>query len=802
MADPAEKYKRVSIRRATAEIDIWFINNCIKEQVTPNFAKVKTSNNVPSRFKADIEYKILRSEICKHYARLDFLNCELRNVYDTLYGTLTEERFRGLLNDINDLVTTTKNTKFNKVKSKLDNLIIQKNNMNRYRLNNSKKFSDFKFHDRIKNLSDVVFEDDELDLLRWGLKYCIRTPIAESDLLEFSVELDVIIEQVTHNNNIKKSLRNEFYHILYKANKARNRTNSYISVSPKNVLKKLTHKIKQNNLIITKADKGNCLVVLNKQDYITKVETFLNDNNFKLLTKNPQNTFIARTKKMIKHFYNFFEDNSAPKTLISSNPSTPRLYGLPKIHKDNIPIRPVVSFTNTPVSIISSFLLNLIRNLTNFKPKYGVSNSFDLANKLNNITLPENYLIVSFDVTNLFTTVPNAEAVKIVGDLLRGSGVDENKVIDILALLNLCLSQNFFKFNDKFYQQPDGLAMGSSLSPFLADVFMDFLENNNILSVNNPEVLHWFRYVDDCLVFLNCDEIQAQQLLDKINIIHPNIKFTLEIEQNNKINFLDLTIIKSQSLLEFAIYRKPTQTDHTIPNHSNHPHQHKFASFHCYINRLLNIPLSISNYNKEVNILKQIAFNNDFDPSIVNTLITKIKFNRLKKQTFPTPTINSTKYIAVPFIDNYTNQKISQILRHSIDNLKISYKTKNNLSTYLSNSKDKMDTLSKSGIYLLKCGSCNSSYVGRTCRPLKTRINEHLTRPNSAFGDHLRLSNHNFSPTSNSKILHNVSSKNFNRLDFLEDLEIKNELKSNNSCLNTQVNLNRSYIPLHRRLLD
>lgn len=151
-------------------------------------------------------------------------------------------------------------------------------------------------------------------------------------------------------------------------------------------------------------------------------------------------------------------------------------------------------------------------------------------------------------------------------------------------------------------------------------------------------------------------------------------------------------------------------------------------------------------------------------------------------------------------MDQDINSNISQVLRQSVENLHISFKTKNSLGSLLTNSKDKIGHMSKSGIYKLNCSSCQSTYIGRTFRPLKTRIKEHLTRSTSAFGEHLKSSNHTFSPTSNSKIIHEITSKNLNRLDFMEDIEISKELKNNGSCLNTQVNLNRSYIPLHRRL--
>ena len=273
-----------------------------------------------------------------------------------------------------------------------------------------------------------------------------------------------------------------------------------------------------------------------------------------------------------------------------------------------------------------------------------------------------------------------------VGNLLRSKDISEDNIVDILSLLNVCVSQDFFSFNNKLYKQRDGLAMGSCLSPFLADLFMDHLENNFILTNNNSEIIHWFRYVDDCLCILNCDAHGAENLLNKLNNIHPKISFTLEVESNQKINFLDLTITKTFEKLEFSIYRKPTQTDHLIPYHSNHPQQHKMASFHCYINRLLNIPLSTENYKKEINILKQLAYNSGYDPNLIHTLIKKTKIKKLKKQIYPKPEINTQKYISIPFVHHSLNKNLTKTFKFFLDNVTISYK--NSLSSHLVNSKD------------------------------------------------------------------------------------------------------------------
>jgi hypothetical protein len=104
---------------------------------------------------------------------------------------------------------------------------------------------------------------------------------------------------------------------------------------------------------------------------------------------------------------------------------------------------------------------------------------------------------------------------------------------------------------------------------------------------NTPGVLlveRYLRYVDDILVLYREDKTNIHELLEDFNNLAPTMKFTLEKEQSNRINFLDITITKSQDGLSFEIYRKPTTTNIIIPNDSCHPREHKTAAIRYYCN--------------------------------------------------------------------------------------------------------------------------------------------------------------------------------------------------------------------------
>ena len=125
-------------------------------------------------------------------------------------------------------------------------------------------------------------------------------------------------------------------------------------------------------------------------------------------------------------------------------------------------------------------------------------------------------------------------------------------------LLYLCTKNAHFTFNNKTYFQVDAVAMGSPLGPVLPNIFMVELERNIIPTLSN-DILLWKRYVDDIICFIKLTSIN--KVLQTLNSYHTNIKFTIEIESENKISFLDVLLICSNSLISTKVYHKYTNMD-------------------------------------------------------------------------------------------------------------------------------------------------------------------------------------------------------------------------------------------------
>ena len=194
-----------------------------------------------------------------------------------------------------------------------------------------------------------------------------------------------------------------------------------------------------------------------------------------------------------------------------------------------------------------------------------------------------------------------------------------------MNLIEICTEQNFFTYENNIYILEQGIAMGSPLSSFLADIYMSYIEEK-IEKLNLFKFIkYWGRYVDDILVIWYGNEENLNTFYEHINNISINLNFTLEKEKDNKLNFLDLTLIKKNNRLEFNIFRKPTNTDLIIPYDSSHHISQKLSTFQSLYYRAYNLPLNEEGLNKELKIIKQLASKNNYPLKIIQKIENKHK---------------------------------------------------------------------------------------------------------------------------------------------------------------------------------
>ena len=140
--------------------------------------------------------------------------------------------------------------------------------------------------------------------------------------------------------------------------------------------------------------------------------------------------------------------------LYCSTATCPQFYGLIKLHKGH-PIRPIVAFNGSPSYSVSKTLSNILTPFTNLSDKK-LKNSYEAKSCLENLAIPEDHALVSFDVKALFTSVPTDIAVEYVSRILSQNEnlLKEQTALsreDVLELLNICIHSAAFSFENQIY---------------------------------------------------------------------------------------------------------------------------------------------------------------------------------------------------------------------------------------------------------------------------------------------------------------------------------------------------------------
>ncbi|XP_062700032.1 uncharacterized protein LOC134284782, partial [Aedes albopictus] len=244
------------------------------------------------------------------------------------------------------------------------------------------------------------------------------------------------------------------------------------------------------NLVITKADKGSMTVILEAQEYHDKMKGLLSDGQtYKKLTTNPTNRVLKKINGILDEWHNEgYIDSRTQRKLKESSCIPPRIYGLPKIHKENRPLRPVVSTIGSATYNIAKFLANIIENIVGKEVSH-VRNSFEFANEVTGFHTDEDEVLFSLDVVSLYTNIPVDYALRCLEErweeIERHTNIDRSNFIETVKLV---LESTFFVYQGEVYGQTFGVPMGSPLSPVIANVVMEKLEQESIKKLEEDHI--------------------------------------------------------------------------------------------------------------------------------------------------------------------------------------------------------------------------------------------------------------------------------------------------------------------------
>lgn len=658
---------------------------------------------------------------------------------------------------------------------------LKQKNINKFnRLNNKGNINSKINSSWIENLTDVDIPEYVNEVLSLGPNFAIPLESPE-DIPIPDIISNIEISLINLNTDVKDDLRSTCCNIITNHKNNFNKTNSNKKEQKifLNKINKTKSFLKQNNnLKILKPDKSNKTVIMFENDYNKKINDLLKDGNtYKELKTDPTNIYQKNNNNLICRWENlmYISPNTA-KYLKIQNAQPPRIYGLPKLHKKGIPLRPIVSCIQSPFEKLSKFLKNILQNIVN-QNNYYIKDSVDFKNKIKNVTLPNDYTLISLDVVSLYTNVP----LNLAREIIIKKWNKINKYTDIpldefLEAVELTLKSTYFMYGDRFYKQIEGCAMGASISSVIAQLVMEDLEEN-VLGNVNFHIPFFYRYVDDCIAAIPSNK--TQDILDQFNSYHNKLNFTIEIEKQHKISFLDLTLHHENNCIKTEWFTKETWSSRYVNFNSQHPISQKKSVIIGLADRA--VKLSSPEYREHaIEKAKEALKLNNYPKKLIDTIFKKrihLFYNQPKSK------LKKNNYLSLPYIPGLSEKISNTFKKHDIT---VAHKGYNLLKRNFSNLKSKIPKNKKSHIvYQIPCSNCDGVYIGQTSQYLKNRLNGHKydKKNKTALTSHMTEKNHTFN-YNNVKILR--TENNTKKRELYEMIEIQRNSKSINSKTDTK----------------
>ncbi|XP_011858224.1 PREDICTED: uncharacterized protein LOC105555793 [Vollenhovia emeryi] len=395
-------------------------------------------------------------------------------------------------------------------------------------------YSSFFNNDRSKwiiNTSDKTIPKNVMDILslgdKFGLPFNHRNSIDREKLVLETIK-NVELNSYKITDNALADIRSRIAHSLH--NFLRVTKQDFLDKHILNEYAKCNRFLRDNDdVLVTKADKGQVTVIMNKNKYKNQIIELLQDQNtYKKLNNDPIKRISNKMNDLVKSWRdNDIIDERTYRYLNCTNGNIPRCYGLPKLHKQGFPLRIIVSTIGSPLYNIACIMHNIL-NKAIPKPKSHIKDSWAFTKLISNKQIHPNNVLISLDVTAPFTNIP--KELVMTGLEKRWQHIREHTKLNLaqfLYAIDLILNCTCFTFDGQPYEQIFGSPLGSPLSPILADIVMDDLETQ-CLSLLDFEVPYFFRYVDD--IFMVLPQSKIPEVIRIFNTYHPRLSFTHETD--------------------------------------------------------------------------------------------------------------------------------------------------------------------------------------------------------------------------------------------------------------------------------
>lgn len=536
-------------------------------------------------------------------------------------------------------------------------------------------------------------------------------------------------------------------------------------------LKELIH---NKHIVIKPADKGSAVVILGRDQYIKEVNRQLSDQIYYKKLEEPiylKSIPIVQDILIKLHEKKFI--NAAQKRYLrgDTQPRPRRFYILPKIHKEpekwTVPFeippgRPIVSDCESETYRTAEYIDYYLNPLSVKHPSY-VKDTYHFIDIVKNLKVPTNSFFFSMDINSLYTNIDIPSGIAAVKKIFKKYPDPKRPDEELIQLLEINLTKNDFEFNQEYYLQIKGTAMGKKFAPAYANIFMANWEKE-ALAKCPVKPLHFLRYLDDIWgIWIDTKE-EFDIFVNILDTHDPSIKLEYTIDRDS-INFLDTTVYKGplymiNQKLDIKVYFKKTDTHALLYKTSFHP-KHTFRGLiKSQLLRFKRICTQETDFWIAVKILFKALRERQYSRSFLRVCLKSFqdRGQRDKRDVIPIITSYST-------VSTRLNYKIRDNYRTIIENAGLlpnhqiisAYRKNKNLKDLLvcaklkplqpkkirdehfcnlkfvrSHSKKAIFRISQvftprtsNCVYIIFCDKCGVQYIGETKNAISTRMMQH-----------------------------------------------------------------------------
>ena len=440
----------------------------------------------------------------------------------------------------------------------------------------------------------------------WNEFWFDRESEDQTDLI-FKKEKD----NLPKNHTVPEDLKTFLSAVTSEIQDPRNRITekSNLPHDEQQALKELVKLQKEKHIVIKACDKGAGIIILDYSEYVKACYKHLTSSQSE---GNPYYTQVdalevERSKAQIEStLLEALKDNIISQDEFHAmNPKDKepgRFYCNFKVHKKHEhgqtpPERPIISGSGSLTEGIGMYVNHHIKETGTKHPTY-LQDTSDFLRIIEEINdgpkLPSNALIATLDVHTLFTNIAHEEGLACTKEQLD-KRIDQKIPTDFLIkLMKLILYNNIFEFHESYWKQNIGAAMGSKPVPHYADIFMSQIDEKIEALAEEDKAAFLAllkRFLDDFFLLYFGSSRKLHELFEKINNMHPTIKFTMshttrddepledrcDCDAMTSIPFLDTSCSIIDGRIDTDLFKKETDRNQYLLPSSCHPSQTKKA---------------------------------------------------------------------------------------------------------------------------------------------------------------------------------------------------------------------------------